>query len=109
MKRALFSGLMALCGVLAAAPGCSTMQSVQNAMLKGEVLTYDQYLSIDQSANPTPTAEMVMKMLGTPLTVHDENGVVRRIDYHAYSLNGDLKTAEFTFDENQKLVKKMLW
>ena len=86
--------------------GCST---VKGWFLKGEVLTYEKYLTVDQSAKPTPTAETVIATLGMPKAVHDRDGIRRRIDYYAYSLTGDLKVAEFTFDENEKLVKKELW
>jgi hypothetical protein len=111
MKRAvlLASGLATLCGVLAAAPGCSSMSSARCWFLKGACLTYEQYLAVDQTANPAPTADYVIKTLGAPLEVHDRDGVPRRVDYHCYSLNGDMKIAEFQFDENQKLVKKELW
>jgi hypothetical protein len=101
MKRAAFVVLAA--GLLA---GCS---SVRCWFLKGECLTYEQYLSIDQSANPAPTADQVLKTLGAPLAVRDRDGIRRRIDYYAYSLNGDLKIAEFRFDANEKLVEKQLW
>ncbi len=105
MKRFVLVSV-ALAGGLLAVGGCST---VRCWFLKGECLTYDQYLSIDQSASPKPTAEEVLKKLGTPQEVHDRDGVRRRIDYHCWSLTGDMKTAEFTFDEQEHLVKKELW
>jgi len=111
MKRAivLASGLLALAGTLVAAPGCSTTSSVRCWFLTGRCLSYEQYLSLDQDASPPPTAATVLSTLGAPKSVHDRDGVRRRIDYYAYSLTGDLKIAEFTFDENEKLVKKELW
>src|SRR5262245_34862857 len=110
MKRILLlvPGLAVLCGALAL-PSCSTYNSVRSAFLTGDVLTYTQYLSVDQSGTPAPTPDYVLKTLGKPLEVHDRNGVIRSIDYHCYSLNDDLKIASFFFDENQKLVKKELW
>jgi hypothetical protein len=110
MKRALALSLGLLL-VSAALTGacCGGPPTTPCWMLKGECLTYEKYLSIDQSAVPTPTAESVMSALGTPMAVHDRNGKRRSIDYHAYSLTGDMKIATFTFDENEKLVKKELW
>jgi hypothetical protein len=98
--------LSGLGGALVALPGCS---SVQCWFMKGACLTYEQYLSVDQSAVPAPTADFVMKTLGPPLAVHDRGGSVRRIDYHCYSITGEMKIAEFNFDENGKLVDKFLW
>ena len=111
MKRAVVvaSGLLALGFVLAAAPGCAASRAFQCMFFKGNCISYDQYLSVDQSAVPTPTAEAVLQSLGSPMAVHDRNGIRRSIDYHAYSLTGELKVAQFTFDENEKLVKKELW
>lgn len=111
MKRALVvaSSLLLLAGALGAAPGCASGSNPRCWFLKGNCLTYDQYLSVDQSAVPTPTADYVLKTLGDPMSVRDRDGIRRRIDYHSYSLTGELKIAEFTFDENEKLVKKELW
>jgi hypothetical protein len=78
-------------------------------MLKGECLSYEKYLSVDPTAVPTPTVDTVISQLGTPMNVHDRNGKRRSVDYHAYSLTGEMKVAVFTFDENEKLVKKELW
>jgi len=111
MKRAVVvaSGLLALTGVLAAAPGCAASRAFQCMFMKGNCITYEQYLSVDQSSVPKPTAESVLQMLGGPMAVHDRNGIRRSIDYHAYSLTGELKIATFTFDDNEKLEKKELW
>jgi hypothetical protein len=108
MKRALLlvSGLAALCGVL---PGCSTVQSVHHWFLKGTVLSYDDYLKLDQTAVPTPTVQTVMNAYGPPKAVHDRGGAIRKVEWHCYSLDGELKTAEFSFDENGKLLTKQLW
>jgi len=110
MKRILIlaSGLAAASGALALT-GCATYNSVRTSFMSGDVLTYAQYLSIDQSASPTPTVTHVLKTLGDPLEVHYRDGVIRSIDYHSHSLNDDLKIATFFFDENQNLVKKELW
>jgi len=111
MKRTLVlvSCVVALGGVLVAAPGCANSPFFPSLFVKGEVLTYAQYLSVDQSATPAPTADYVLKKLGTPMEVRDRDGKIREIDYHAYSLNDDMKIATFFFDANQKLVKKDLW
>ena len=111
MKRTFVVALhlAALSGVVVAAPSCASNPVFPSLFLKGTVLTYPQYLSIDQAATPAPTADMVLKSLGTPMEVRDRDGLIREIDYHAYSLNGDLKIATFFFDANQKLVKKDLW
>ena len=111
MKRAVATALLAVAvaAPLAVLPGCSTGQSVRCWFLKGTCLSYQDYLSVDQDANPAPTADSVLSKLGKPLAVHDRDGIRRRIDYYAYSLTDDLKIAEFTFDENEKLLKKELW
>lgn len=111
MKRALVlaASLVLVPGALAALPGCASGSNPRCWFLKGNCLSYEQYLSMDQSANPVPTADVVLKTFGNPLSVRDRDGIRRRIDYYAYSLTGDLKIAEFTFDENEKLVKKELW
>ncbi len=111
MKRVLVlaSGLALLCGTLGAAPGCGTASSVRCMFLKGNCLSWEQYLSIDQQASPAPSVDDLLKQFPSPLAVHDRDGALRRIDYHCYSLTGDLKIAEFTFDEGKKLVKKELW
>jgi hypothetical protein len=109
MKRTILvlGGLAALGVALCA---CETVQGARDAFLKGEVLSYDQYRTAgDPTDNPQPTADTILKQLGQPRAVHDRDGVIRRLDYHSYSLNGDLKVAEFTFDENQRLTKKELW
>jgi hypothetical protein len=111
MKRAVVvaSGLLALGAVLGAAPGCSASRAFSCLFMKGNCISYEQYLSVDQSSVPTPTAESVLQALGNPMAVHDRNGIRRSVDYHAYSLTGELKIAVFTFDDNEKLVKKELW
>lgn len=111
MKRvvAVASGLLALAAIVGTAPGCSAGRAFSCMFMKGKCITYEQYLAIDQDASPTPTAESVLQTLGNPMAVHDRDGIRRSIDYHAYSLTGELKVAQFTFDENEKLVKKELW
>jgi hypothetical protein len=111
MKRALLvcAGLTALFGTISATTGCATVQKVNELFLKGEVLTYEKYLSVDQAASPPPKADTVISTLGMPMAVHDRDGVRRRIDYHCYSLTGEMKIAEFQFDEHENLVKKELW
>jgi hypothetical protein len=108
-KLVLVSCLATLGGALVVSGGCTSSPLFPTMFLKGQILTYEQYLSVDQSATPAPTADMVLKKLGTPMEVRDRDGLIREIDYHAYSLNGDMKIATFFFDANQKLVKKDLW
>ncbi|MCE9634451.1 MAG: hypothetical protein K8T90_01995 [Planctomycetes bacterium] len=96
--------------VLAASTGCRTMTDAYGwAFLSGEMITYDQYQTIDPEASPKPTADDVINTLGKPMAIHDRNGARVRIDYHAYGLDDSLKRAEFHFDKNEKLVKKELW
>ena len=111
MKRVLVvsSGLLFLVIAAQSLAGCGGPPTMPCWVLKGECITYEKYLSIDQTAIPTPTTDTVIAALGTPMAVHDRNGKRRSIDYHAFSLTGDMKVAVFTFDENEKLVKKELW
>ena len=104
MKRAIAFLTLALPLVVLA--GCST---VRCWFVKGRCLTYEQYLAVDQDARPAPTVESVMSSLGKPAAVHDRDGATRQLDYYTWSLTGELKLAEFTFDENGNLVKKWLW
>lgn len=105
----LVSCVLALGATLSVTAGCTVTNAVRDWTLKGSVLTYDQYLSVDQSASPPPTADTVLTKLGMPMNVHDRDGIRRQIDYYAYSLNNDLNIAEFHFDEHEKLTKKVLW
>lgn len=99
-----------LLGALAGLSGCTTTKKwYADTFLAGNVLTYEQYLSMDQDANPPPTVDDVLAKLGTPMDVRDSDGVRRRLDYHAFSLTDDLKIAEFHFDSNERLMKKELW
>lgn len=96
--------------VFLAAPGCRAMTSAYGwAFLSGDIVSYDQYAQVDADANPKPSVDDVMNMLGKPSAIHDRNGARVRIDYHAYGLDDTLKRAEFHFDKNEKLVKKELW
>jgi hypothetical protein len=104
MNRAIFSTLAVVSLVTLA--GCN---SVRCMFVKGRCLSYEQYLAVDQDARPAPTVESVLTSLGKPAAVHDRDGATRQLDYYTYSLTGDLKLAEFTFDENGNLVKKWLW
>lgn len=104
MKRAIVSAVLAIS--LATLAGCTT---VKCWFVKGRCLSYEQYLSVDQDARPVPTVESVMTSLGKPAAVHDRDGATRQLDYYTYSLTGELKLAEFTFDESGNLVKKWLW
>lgn len=100
-------GLAAAAGTLG---GCQTVkETYADAFYSGTVLTYEQYLSIDQTANPAPTADEVMEALGNPSSVKDRDGVKRRVEYWAFSLTGEIKRAEFHFNEFGRLEKKELW
>lgn len=101
---------VALGFALVGTTGCRVMTDVWGwCCLSGDVITYDQYRSIDPELNPKPTVDDVINTLGTPMAVHDRNGARVRVDYHAYGLDDSLKRAEFHFDKNEKLVKKELW
>ncbi len=108
LARCAFFGV-----VLAAVPALVGCQSVKEgyayAFLSGATLTYDQYLSQDVDAVPPVTVESLIDVLGKPADVYDRNGIRRRVDYHSFSLTGDLKRAEFHFDRDEKLIKKELW
>jgi len=99
--------------LLAATPllaGCQSMtKAYADIFYKGTTLTYDQYLTQDVHAVPRVTVDSLIETLGNPMAVADRDGVRRRVEYHAFSMIGDLKIAEFHFDTNERLVKKELW
>ena len=101
MKQAL--GL-ALC-VLASVPACA----VRNAFWRGAVLSYEQYICVDQTNVPRPTPQTVVAKLGKPMAVREEKGAVKEIDYHAESIEGEMKIATYFFDEKHELYKKQMW
>jgi len=102
-----------LAAVLAVSPLLANCQGVKkvyaDTLLSGTTLTYDQYLSQDVDAVPPVTVDSLIKALGSPADVYDRDGVRRRVEYHAFSMTGDLKRAEFHFDRDEKLTKKELW
>ncbi len=105
-RGALLVGALAL-SLLA---GCRAIQETYaGAVLRGDTISYDAYLTQDVRASPRPTAAQVIDALGTPATVFDRDGLRRRLDYHAFSLTGELKRAEFHFDKDERLIKKQLW
>jgi hypothetical protein len=105
--RFLATGLL---GVALLSGGCRTVVEGWDAVFwTSDVITYDQYLAIDAEATPKPSVDDVIGQLGTPVSVHDRNGARVRIDYRAFSLNDELKRAEFHFDTNEKLMKKEMW
>lgn len=99
--------------VLAAAVplvGCqSVKETYAHTFLSGATLSYDQYLSQDVDSVPPVTVDSLIDALGEPADVYDRDGIRRRVEYHAFSMTGDLKRAEFHFDRDEKLVKKELW
>ncbi len=108
---------MARCALgllLAATPllsgGCQAMtETYASVFYSGQTLTYDEYLSQDSHAVPQVTVDSLIETLGEPRSVFDRDGMRRRIEYHAFSMTGDLKIAEFHFDANERLIKKELW
>ena len=102
--------LALLVGALGVSTGCKSMKEVYaDTLYIGETLTYDEYLSIDSDRVPPFSAAEVLGRLGKPSEVYDRDGLRRRIEYNAFSLNDELKRAEFHFDTNEELVKKELW
>ena len=90
--------------------GCTSVKKVYaNTFLAGDTITYDQYLALDLHAEPAVTVDDVIDRLGTPADVFDRNGVRKRLDYHAFSLDDRLKRAEFHFDKNERLTNKSMW
>ena len=107
MARCALGLLLAATPLLA---GCqSATKAYADVFLSGKTLTYDQYLSQDVHAVPQVTVDSLLETLGPPRSVADRDGVRRRVEYHAFSMTGDLKMAEFHFDVNERLVKKELW
>ena len=97
-------------GMLLLTGGCkSVTESWGDTVWTSDTITYDAYLAIDAQANPKPTADEVIAKLGEPLSVHDSNGAMRRVDYRAWSPDDELRRAQFHFDKNEKLVKKEMW
>jgi len=106
MNRALAA---AACLFLAVSASCAATDAVRDSLWKGSVLTYDQYLSVDQAAKPPYTVDAVIRKLGAPKETRKEKGVVRELDYHSASLMEDMKIATFYFDADGKLVDKRMW
>lgn len=101
---------VALGAALLAAPGCRTMTDVYGSVfLSGELIDYAQYQQVDPEAKPQPSVDDVINTLGKPMAIRDQNGARVRLDYHAYGLDDSLKRAEFHFNQQEKLVKKVLW
>jgi hypothetical protein len=109
MKRTIFAAVLVAAGVVGATTGCGTWNSAKCWFSTGRCLTYEEYLSVEPNSNPPPSASEVLAKLGKPMKVMDTNGVRRRIDYHSETLTGEMRVAEFYFDEQEKLVKKELW
>jgi hypothetical protein len=95
---------------LASLGGCRTItETWVGAVHKGDLITYEQYLSIDPAANPKPSVDDVINTLGTPNDIHDRDGARVRLDYLCMSLNDEVKRAEFHFNKDERLTKKELW
>lgn len=112
MRRRLFALVSAAPFALAilASSGCRTMTEASVwAFRRGDLITYEQYQSIDPNANPKPSVDDVINALGSPNDMHDRDGARVRVDYLALSINDELKRAEFHFDKNERLLKKELW
>ena len=95
--------------LLAATPMVSGCQMYADVFYRGKTLTYDDYLTQDVRAVPPVTVKSLLEDLGDPRAVVDRDGVRRLVKYNAFSMTGSLKTAEFHFDVNERLVKKELW
>lgn len=90
--------------------GCRSAKEVYAAaLLTGNTITYEQYLSIEQDRDPPPTVDEVVRALGKPAQVYDRNGKRLKVVYHAFSMTDQLKRAEFHFDGEERLMKKELW
>ncbi len=106
-RTAFLVALFLLSGTTA---GCTSVKSLYSGVFHtGNLITYEQYLSLDQDANPPPTVDEVIAKLGKPRAVHDRDGARRVIEYHAFSLTDELRVAEFHFDDKERLTKKQLW
>ena len=96
----------ALAVTLLASTGCRTVKEVYaDTVLKGDTVTYEQYLAIEDGVS----ADLLIARLGKPASVHDRDGKRRLIRYNAFSLTDELKRAEFHFSADEKLEKKELW
>lgn len=110
MTQARWSLVLGLALTVLSAPGCRTVkEAYAHTLLTGEILSYEEYLSIGEGADPHPTAQQVLDRLGEPEHVEMQNGKRFRIRYHAFSIMEMLKRAEFVFDEDERLTKKDLW
>ena len=104
------AGLLIL-SLAVAAGGCKSIkETYAETFLTGEILTYEQYRAVGEYPAPRPTARDVLDSLGEPADVdYDDDGRIRKIVYHAFSLLDQLKRAEFHFDGDGVLTKKDLW
>ena len=93
-----------------ATAGCpSAKRWYADTLLCGETITYQQFLDQDQYADPKPTVDDVLRSLGEPLEVIQGKGFRRKLVYHGYNVHDDLARAEFTFDKDERLMKKEMW
>ncbi len=110
--RGVSAAAVAVLGLasLVALAGCqSAKEAYADTFLAGRTITYDEYLELNVEGTPATTVEDVILSLGKPSSVHDRNGARRRLDYHAFSMTGELKRAEFHFDREERLTKKAMW
>jgi len=90
--------------------GCqSTKEAYADTFLAGRTITYDEYLELNTQGTVPVSVDDVIARLGKPASVHDRDGARRRLDYHAFSMTGELKRAEFHFDREERLTKKAMW
>lgn len=109
-RLAMFVAAAPLALVLFGTTGCRTLTEWSVAAVrKGDLITYEQYLSVSSEANPKLSVDDVINILGQPNDMHDRDGSRIRLDYLCLSLNDELKRAEFHFDKTEHLVKKDLW
>ena len=84
-------------------------EAYADTFLTGRTITYDEYLAMDSRSDPPPTVDDVISRLGPPMSISDRDGVRRKVEYHAFSVSGLLKTAEFHFDKEERLSAKTMW
>lgn len=108
--RATATTLFALATLTPLCAGCKSVKEMYaDVVLKGDTITYQQYLDMAIDGPDRVSADMLIAKLGKPASVKDRNGKRRLIYYNAFSLTDELKKAEFHFDEDEMLMKKELW
>jgi hypothetical protein len=90
-----------LLGALALAPGLPGCQT-------GDILSYEEFISFDVADRMT--VEQVIDRLGPPLEVLESKGKRIKLVYHAHSMTGEPRKAEFFFDSEERMRQApQLW